>query len=309
MKKIEVCYPGYSKKAVTFTLDDGNLQFDKKMIDTVAPYGIRGTFNLCSVDLEKLSADGYRELYFNYEISNHCKGHPYAFSDGVEYVITDEPFSAECADEGKIYKHPQRENFYLIHKARGWRNITTPEYYTQLIDEAKETLESVFGKDSVRGFVWPFGEQSSALIKKHLADVGYYGARKGGCTEDNTYFDVPEDRMAWSYNANHTNLLEVAAKYERYPDDGRLKFFAFGVHSIDFERAEKWGDVRAFAERYGNRPSDFWYATVGEIFAYVDAVTEIVITDTEIYNPTDITVYLKVDKQELIVSPKSRISI
>ena len=99
------------------------------------------------------------------------------------------------------------------------------------------------------------------------------------------------------------NLLEVMREYDAYPDDGELKFFAFGVHSIDFERDGKWDDLQTFANEYGNRPNDFWYATVGEIFDYSAAVKKLKITDDGIYNPTDITIYVKVDGEGKVVSP------
>ena len=40
-------FPGFTRKSVTFSIDDGNLVLDKKFISIVAPYGIKGTFNLC----------------------------------------------------------------------------------------------------------------------------------------------------------------------------------------------------------------------------------------------------------------------
>ncbi len=295
MKNVEICYPGYSKKAITFTIDDGNLTYDAMMIDILRPHGIKGTFNLCAPDLERMSAEGYRELYRGFEIANHCKCHPYSFDDGEKFEVSPEPFSMDTADPERVYKHHEHEGVYLYHLPRGWRSITTPEHYTELVDECKALLEDVFGKGSITAFVWPFGQQRSAFIKEHLVRAGYSSVRRTGCTEDKTAFDLPPDRMAWSYNANHLNLIEVAEKYDAYPDDGRLKFFAFGVHSSDYERGERWGELRTFAEKYGDRPSDFWYATVGEIFAYADAAAALVITEGEAYNPTDLTVYVRLD--------------
>ena len=76
MKRIEICYPNYSKKAITFTLDDGSIVYDGKMIAILAPYGICGTFNLSGCDLTKHTREEYRALYAGFEIANHCKMHP-----------------------------------------------------------------------------------------------------------------------------------------------------------------------------------------------------------------------------------------
>ena len=46
---------------------------------------------------------------------------------------------------------------------------------------------------------------------------------------------------------------------------------------------------------YGNRPETFYYAPVGELFAYEDAVAMLKITEEGILNPSDIDLYLTVD--------------
>ena len=54
-------FPGWVRKAVTFTMDDGIIQHDEKFLSIVRPAGILGTFNLYMVNLR--DADIYRELY------------------------------------------------------------------------------------------------------------------------------------------------------------------------------------------------------------------------------------------------------
>ena len=43
---IKKYFPGFTQKAITFSIDDGNLKHDKTFIDIVKPAGIKGTFNL-----------------------------------------------------------------------------------------------------------------------------------------------------------------------------------------------------------------------------------------------------------------------
>jgi len=308
MKKIEICYPNFSKKAITFTLDDGSLGYDKMTMDIVGPHGIKGTFNLCKTEYEGVSPDELREHYRGFGIADHCKLHPYAFADGEEYCFADHPAEVEERDESLIYPSSKNEGMYLIHLPRGWRSITTPERYIELVDEERRELESVFGEGSVKDFVWPFGEQRSEKIKAYLK-ANYRSVRKTGCTKDATAFDLPEDMYAWSYNANHLNLLEIAELFESYPDDGRLKMFAFGVHSVDFERGGKWDDLRSFAEKYGDRPEDYWYATVEEIFDYAEAADSLVLTDTGVINPSDTPVYILVDGEGRVVDGGSSLSL
>ena len=36
-------YPGWTRKAMSFSIDDGNLEMDKKFMDIVEPYGFTST--------------------------------------------------------------------------------------------------------------------------------------------------------------------------------------------------------------------------------------------------------------------------
>lgn len=314
-KNIDVnFFPGFTRKAITFTIDDGNFEMDKKFLDIVRPAGIFGTFNLHHWDME--SPELYRELYRGYEIANHCKNHAIATDDDFTAELSDEPFDPNTSSLDYYYKIG--EGLYIVHiyklwgkntgtydPPRGWHTVSPTESYNAFADETRAGLENVFGKGSVRGFAWPHGRGSEGA-RKHLIAEGYQNIRKTGDIRDTTGFDMPSDRFSWTYNAHHMNLLEVAELYEKYPDDGKLKFFSFGVHAIDFERAEKWGDLLAFAEKYGNRQNDFYYASVGDIFAYEDAVKSLVITENEIANPSDIPVYIKINGEPLIITATTK---
>jgi len=108
--------------------------------------------------------------------------------------------------------------------------------------------------------------------------------------------------MAWSYNANNNNMREFSKLFAEYPDDGELKFFCFGVHSHDFENDDNWDVLENFCREFGNRPNDFWYASVGEIFDYEDAIKALVITETEIKNDSDIDLYVKIDGDPKVIA-------
>ena len=305
-------YPGFVNRAITFSIDDGNLGMDKKFIDIVKPYGIRGTFNLCMPDLARLDADGYRAFYEGFEISNHVKWHPLVMKDGVEYTFFDASAALPTVgNDTHIYPYGDGEGEFVIYGARDCRprHIADTKTYLRLAAECRAALEEVFGEGNIGGFVWPYGEQQNKALIDGLWQAGYYGMRKTGATLDKTGFALPENRMSWSYNANHKELLSVAALYEAIPDDGTLKFFCFGVHSIDFENAGNWHELEAFAKQFGNRPDTYYYATVGEIFAYEDAVRALQIGAERIYNPSELTVYLEIDGNRLTVPPKSSIAL
>ena len=306
MSKIEIFYPNYSRKAISFTIDDGNVPMDKKFIDIVKPHGIRGTFNLCSHNVKAFDAQGYRDFYDGFEIANHVKYHPFPFIDGVKNNFTDEPFDEATADVNLTYK-AKLEGQYMVKKGNGWRMACGGEDYIRYTKECNEELEAIFGKGSVTGFVWPYGKQNNKYVYDELCKMGFYGLRITGNTKDKDGFAIPRDRNNWSYNANNVALLEVAKMYEEYPDDGTLKFFSFGVHSVDFERSGNWHELVEFAEKYGDRPNDYWYCTVRAAFEYEDAVNSLRITEGSVENTSDLPVYITVDGEKKTVFDHSTV--
>ena len=155
------------------------------------------------------------------------------------------------------------------------------------------------------GFVWPFGKQNCEKVYERLKNEDFYGIRRAGDNYDETDFTIAADRTDWGFNAIHSNILSVSERFAAYPDDGTLKTFIFGVHSIDYERDGKWCDLEKFAREYGNRPEEYWYATNVEIFDYEDALNALVITEEKIENPSDITLYITVDGERIKLEPHS----
>ncbi len=303
---IEFVYPNGSKKALTFTIDDGNIEWDRRFLSILKPHGIRGTFNLCGKS-KILSDDELREFYNGYGIANHCKCHPYAMTPEKDLPCKDERFDSSVADPDFRYPEGTIDGLYYFHLPHGWRTVATDECYLRLAKECTEQLEEVFGKGKIKDFVWPFGEQKNEAVREGLRALGFRSIRKTGNLGDSTDFNLPDDRFAWTYNASHSDLLDCAERYERAQDNGRLRFFSFGVHSVDYERAGKWDMLEEFARRYGDRPLDFYYATVEEIFDYEDATGLVECKEGKIVNKSSLTVYFLLDGR--IVALKSGESV
>lgn len=305
-------FPGWVRKSVTFTIDDGNVEMDKKFLDIVRPAGILGTFNLCYSD--RMSPEEYREMYSGYEIANHVIYHPEIFVPGTDYIFSEETFNKETADIKTVYRHPDVEGTWIVNgyyygiSTERWLLIVNPERYNELLDETNEKLNNIFGEGTVRSFVWPFGQQVDYKgVLDHVKEIGYYGARDAGMPVKS--FSLPSDRLHWKYCAMDHDLLGKMEEYDSLSDDGNLKFFSFGVHSIDYERNSSWDDLRTFCEKYGRRPDEFYYAAVGQIFDYEDAIAAMKITDTKIENTSNLTLYVKIDGKPVTVAPKSTYSL
>lgn len=313
-------FKGFTRKSVTFSIDDGNIPMDTKFLSIVRPAGILGTFNLCSHWTDKMSPEEYREFYKGYEIANHCKYHPQVFSDNMRFVVSEEKYDPMGGEDFTsanpvVYKTGIEDELYILHgnpknvRPRGWSNYCTADNYIRHVENGRLELEEIFGEGSVTSFVYPYGRQGNTKVREYLYASDYYAVRKTGTLLDSTGFAMPADRKEWTYNATHSSLLSLMETYESYPDDGELKFFCFGVHSVDFETGNKWDDLKTFAEKYGGRPSEFYYATVRDIMAQEDAIRAAEVTDTEIINNSDLTLYATVDGERVEIAPHSVYSL
>ncbi len=313
-------YPGFVRKSVTFTIDDGDLKLDPKFISIVKPAGIVGTFNLCRTS--GAEAITYLNLYKGFEVANHMNIHSLPTSDKYDFSslnFKDEVFNSSTSDTSYVYKSKDTPGLYYIdysyyssgtpntsagHKPY-WHPVATYEAYTKDVDATKADIESVFGEGSVVGYVYPHGIFNES-IKQYLKESGYLYARAtaaSGLARPVNDFSLPKDRYCWIYNANASDLNEVMAKYDALADDGTLKFFSFGVHAVDFDG--KWYVLESFAKKYGNRPEDFWYASNRDIFEYEDAVNALEIYEDKIVNPSNIDVFVTINNVKTIIHANS----
>lgn len=301
MKNIDVNYfPGWKRKSIAFTIDDGNLKLDPKFIEIVKRHKIKGTFNLTEIrDDPKI----YLDLYNDFEIANHIKYHPLAFEENQEYEIVDYPYSKENAKVGRIHKTSDPRIFIENH---GWK-VVTNDVYCLWIDENKKELEALFGKGRIKDFVWPYHEMANKELFDLVAKKGYRSMRKTGEVKDSTNFDFPADRNRWSYNAHPTHMKEIMELYKAYPDDGKLKFFVFGLHGFDYEDNNLWGLLEEECAYFGDDNKEYYTAGVGELFAYEDAVKGLIINEKEIINNSDLDVYGKIDNKCVIIKAHSKL--
>ena len=297
-------YPGFLRKAISFTIDDGNLKLDEKFISYVKPAGIKGTFNLVSSFISPSKREAYVELYRGYEIANHQKYHP-MWLENPSLPLSDEEFNPETADENKLYKTGIDGLYYAFKRnMKRWFKAADVNNYLRFVADGKRELEELFGCE-IKDFVWPYGRQPSPELAEGLKNMGYRSVR--GVVYDG--FDLPEDRMNWGFYATYKNMLERAENFDKLTDDGKLKAFIFGVHAHDFENAGRWDVLEDFCKLYGNRENDFYYATVGEIFEREDAIKAAEVSDTEIKNNSSLILYAEIGGERVEIAPYTSINI
>lgn len=299
-------FPGFVRKSVTFTLDDGIYQYDKKVVEILKNVGFKGTFNI-----NNPASVSDPSIYEGFEVANHHILHAVAMKDNYAALEIVEEFLPENADRSKVYLKSQTidgkqvEGLYYVFIGNSWHPLASNDTYTEYLKWTEIELEKIFGEGSIVGFAYPHGNQYNDAVIEYLKSAGYLYGRRTGNLKGTTGFALPKDRFTWTYNADHNCLNEVMAEYDAYEDDGELKMFSFGVHAKDFETYAKWGELIRFANLYGNRSEDFWYASNREIFEYEDALNELIITDEKIVNDSDVDIFVTINGERTIIFANS----
>ena len=303
---IENCFPGFVKRAVTFSIDDGNVQNDAKFIDIVKPRGLKGAFNIISSSLKSLTPDGYRDFYRGFEIANHCKFHPVTIDPNDPREFCDKAFDRATADERFYYRHPEIDGLWYLKRHDFWCVGAGYEDYIRFADLGRAECEAVFGKGSVKGFVWPHGCCYDDRILEHMRSEGYVYTRY--TMRHDSDFSMPSDRMRIGLNARCKNLADAVSDFLSTPLD-TLKLLIIGTHSSDYERDGKWGELASAVDRLGISDGTAWSAAPSDIFAYEDALKSLEKLDGGIKNPSDLTVYLKIDGECVKIAPNEKITV
>ena len=272
-------FPGFRKKAVTLSYDDGVRQ-DKKLIDIMLKNGLKGTFNINSG-------------IFETEVSDTTKGRMTAEEARTLYKSS----GMEVAVHG--YKH-----LSLAH-------VVLPVANNEVLTDRKE-LENLFG-EVIQGMAYSFGQYNDEIIDL-LKKCGIKYSRTTVSTEN---FDLPKDWLCLPATCHHNNpkLMELAKEfiekeYNPYTVASKPMLFYLWGHSYEFDRDDNWQVIEKFAEYIGNR-EDVWYATNGEIYEYVNNFNSLQfsIDGSIVYNPSAQTIYYNHYGKFFEIKPRATVAL
>ena len=267
-------YPGFTKKALIFSYDDGSMPGDKSLIEHLNAVGYVGSFNIISSHWNTLTEsqlEEKRHIYAGHEIANHSYTHPRMNEkDEItgEFVLTEE----ECIND---------------------------------IAAGKEMLEKVFGYEVV-GFAWPYTVPAARPgIRKHACE-NYIYARGAA---DNYSFDVPDSFLdAWTftvYQVRSEGVLKTCAdKYKDY-DSTNLSLFSVWGHSFEFYNGKlSFDEYDEFLNLC--KTIDLWNPTCADYVRYVNAHKEMIVDYENVYNPSEFTQYIKANGEEIVLPAGAR---
>lgn len=254
-------FPQGKCKAVTFSYDDG-VKADKKLVEILNKYGLKGTFNLNSLLFDCESWHGRMDEEETYSL----------FKNGPHEVAL----------------HGARHIFL--------DKVPLPEAINEIVQN-RVYLENKFGR-IVNGLAYAYNGYNDRIIAV-LKQLGVVYART---TEASHGFSIPENWLKLNPTCHHNDplLKELADKFVNNSPLDEFKrrepwlFFVWG-HSYEFDDNNNWNVIEDFAKRVSSQ-KDVWFATNGEICEYVNAYNSLVfsIDGETVKNPSYMGVCLEI---------------
>ncbi len=260
----EIFYPGYTKKAIILSYDDGPVA-DEILIKKLNASGMVGAFNLVAGRgyYTEQKKEYYRKLYAGHEIGNHTWSHP-----------------------------DMREG-----KGTNGTTLTSEECYAELRD-AKLFLEEYFGVP-VKGLAYSMTNPNRDDVNKYVSERYLY-ARNAPTVGKLTEFAIPESfSPSWDFTCiDQNNGIDYSTDcLERYfsLETGELTQLSIWGHPENTETNNRWDLTDYMIKLYTQSGQNIWNPTVSDYVEYINATRSLVITQNEIYNPSDVNVYAEID--------------
>ncbi|MDK2808799.1 MAG: peptidoglycan-N-acetylglucosamine deacetylase [Clostridiales bacterium] len=266
MQELKMRFPGGKKKAFTTSYDDGVRQ-DKRLVEKMNRYGIKGTFNISAG-------------FFGREGS--------AVIDGFATNIA--TFSASELKE--VYQGQEIAAHGFTHMDLTSIPMELASY--QIIEDRKQ-LEQVTGA-LIKGFAYPYGTYNQR-VRSVLKTCGIHYARTVKATRS---FGMPEDFLEWHPTCHHNDpeLMLVLDRFlfEENPFLEPRLFYLWG-HSYEFDQRLNWELPDILFEKLASQKEEIWMATNEEIYRYRTAYLQLEYSaeGNLIYNPTAETLWFSLD--------------
>ena len=276
--RFEMLFAEGKNKALTLSYDDGIIH-DRKLVQMMNEYGIRGTFNLNSgifsfeetvekngeeTDFSRIAAQEVKTLFEGHEVASHTVTHP---------SLTELPVGM-IADE---------------------------------VLKDREALEGLT-KDVIRGFAYPYGTYSKT-VEEVLKACGIEYARTVVSTRG---FGIPEDFLEWHPTCHHDDakLMELAKDFCENDGNNARLFYLWG-HSFELAQNDNWHVMEGFFQYIAPYKDKIWMATNIEIMDYVKAFQNLKwsIDGNTVYNPSGIRLWFKKKEQVYCIGANETLEV
>lgn len=268
-------FPGFLNKACTLSYDDG-IKEDAQLIEIMRKYGLKGTFNLNSKNIENPDGTNHRNVDYLKNL----------YGDDMEIAL------------------------------HGYQHLSlaqvTPAAATRDVMADREFIEKTFNR-IVRGMAYANGSYNDDVVKI-LRDAGVVYSRTTKSTEAFDLPDEWLTLHPTCHH-NNPRLFELVEEFFAPPKMNyfwakKPRLFYLWGHSYEFQYNDNWDVIEKFGEIMASR-DDVWHATNMEIYKYVEAFGRLVFSyDLKmIENPTSTDLYINVLGKEVLIKAGETVSI
>ena len=169
--------------------------------------------------------------------------------------------------------------------------LPAPALFEECIED-RRTLEALAGYP-VTGMSYPFGNYDDSVITT-MQTAGIVYSRT---TQAQHSFKIPTNFMTWHPTCHHRDCMADGEKFlnlikSNKSYNGLYLFYVWG-HSYEFYDNNNWDLMERFAEMMGGN-EQIWYATNMEIYQYLTALKQLVVSANgkQLYNPTATTLWV-----------------
>lgn len=252
------------KKCVTMSFDDGQKQ-DIKLVELFNKYGIKGTFHLNSGQFGMTSAINGRTRLSVEEMQGLYDGHEIACHSTVHTTMT---------------------------------QLSLQNLIIDTLEDRK-ALEKLSGY-IVRGMSYPNGEYDEQIMKT-LETCGIEYSRT---TKSTGRTFLPENFLEWHPTCHYADALEISKDFAKNPRRGRLLYIWGHSYELD-ETKYGWDHMENICKTLTEDKDNTWFATNIEIVDFVKAqrALKISVDNKTVYNPSAIDVWVRNDKDIIVIKP------
>lgn len=182
----------------------------------------------------------------------------------------------------------------------GWLERMPLQSAVQEIMEDRKALESIF-RVPMTSMSYPFGLLTGERVVLACKACGIVYSRTVKAT--NAFF-LPDDFLFWHPTCHHRDALPLCEPFLNKSKN--ILFYIWG-HSHDLKTEEEWADMEKLLQTLSGN-ENIWYATGMEIYRYIVAQQRLQISadETMFYNPSDISVWVERDQQEILEIPAGK---
>lgn len=185
----------------------------------------------------------------------------------------------------------------------GWPSRMPMQSVVNETMEDRKFLENLFGYPII-GMSYPSGSYNDDAISAMKA-CGIVYSRT---TKNTNSFLLPENFMEWHPSCHHKGALALCEKFLNDIDSQWTTplFYIWG-HSHELREDADWEHIEKICSLLSGNDK-IWYATNIEIYNYMEAQKRLQISadETVFYNPSDITVWVERNKQDIIEIPAGK---